>query len=60
MRQAFRNPKASSWIKHAETEPALGGASLGRVGPVTEGLLAWTLGLGLLIGVAVWLTTKAR
>lgn len=48
------------WIKHAENEPALGGASLGRVGPVTEGLLAWTLGLGLLIGVAVWLTTKAR
>ncbi len=48
------------WIKHAEKEPALGGAALGRVGPVTEGLLAWTLGLGLLIGVAVWLTTKAR
>ena len=48
------------WIKHAENEPALGGASLGRVGPVTEALLAWTLGLGLLIGVAVWLTTKAR
>ena len=48
------------WIKHAENEPALGGAALGRVGPVTEGLLAWTLGLGLLIGVAVWLTTKAR
>jgi ubiquinol-cytochrome c reductase cytochrome c subunit len=48
------------WIKHAESEPALGGAALGRVGPVTEGLLAWTLGLGLLIGVAVWLTTKAR
>jgi ubiquinol-cytochrome c reductase cytochrome c subunit len=48
------------WIKHAETEPALGGAALGRVGPVTEGLLAWTLGLGLLIGIAVWLTTKAR
>ncbi|MGA1158511.1 MAG: c-type cytochrome [Candidatus Nanopelagicaceae bacterium] len=48
------------WIKHAENEPALGGAALGRVGPVTEGLLAWTLGLGLLIGIAVWLTTKAR
>lgn len=48
------------WIKNAESEPALGGAALGRVGPVTEGLLAWTLGLGLLIGVAVWLTTKAR
>jgi ubiquinol-cytochrome c reductase cytochrome c subunit len=48
------------WIKSAEAEPNLGGASLGRVGPVTEGLLAWTLGLGLLIGVAVWLATKAK
>jgi hypothetical protein len=48
------------WIKAAENEPQLGGAALGRVGPVTEGLLVWTLGLGLLIGVAVWLATKAR
>ncbi|MEY3098587.1 MAG: hypothetical protein RIS32_378, partial [Actinomycetota bacterium] len=38
----------------------LGGAALGRVGPVTEGLVGWVLGLGLLIGVAVWLTAKAR
>ena len=48
------------WIKAAENEPNLGGASLGRVGPVTEGLLGWTLGLGILIGVAVWLAMKAR
>jgi ubiquinol-cytochrome c reductase cytochrome c subunit len=48
------------WIKAAEIEPQLGGASLGRVGPVTEGLLVWTLGLGLLVGVAVWLAMKAR
>jgi ubiquinol-cytochrome c reductase cytochrome c subunit len=48
------------WIKAAESEPQLGGAALGRVGPVTEGLLVWTLGLGLLIGVAVWLASKAR
>jgi ubiquinol-cytochrome c reductase cytochrome c subunit len=48
------------WIKHAESEPNLGGASLGRVGPVTEGLLAWTFGLGILIGVAVWLAMKAK
>ena len=47
------------WIKSAEAEPALGGASLGRVGPVTEGLLVWTLGIGMLIGVAVWLAMKA-
>ena len=48
------------WLKAAQNEPSLGGASLGRVGPVTEGLLIWTLGLGLLIGIAVWLATKAR
>ena len=48
------------WIKAAENEPNLGGASLGRVGPVTEGLLGWVLGLGMLIGVAVWLAMKAK
>ena len=48
------------WIKHAEEEPAYGGAALGRVGPVTEGLLSWVLALGIFIGIAVWLTTKAR
>jgi ubiquinol-cytochrome c reductase cytochrome c subunit len=48
------------WIKAAEKEPNLGGASLGRVGPVTEGLFGWILGLGILIGVAVWLAMKAR
>jgi ubiquinol-cytochrome c reductase cytochrome c subunit len=48
------------FIKSAQSEPSIGGASLGRVGPVTEGLLVWTLGLGLLIGIAVWLASKAR
>ena len=48
------------WIKAAEAEPNLGGATMGRIGPVTEGLLIWVFGLGLLIGIAVWLTTRAR
>jgi ubiquinol-cytochrome c reductase cytochrome c subunit len=48
------------WIKAAEAEPNLGGATMGRSGPVTVGLLAWVLWLGLLIGIAVWLTTRAR
>jgi len=48
------------WIKAAEKEPQLGGVALGRVGPVTEGLLVWTFGLGLLIGIAVWLAAKAK
>ena len=48
------------WIKAAEKEPQLGGVALGRVGPVTEGLFVWTFGLGLLIGIAVWLAAKAK
>jgi ubiquinol-cytochrome c reductase cytochrome c subunit len=32
-----------------------GGAGLGRVGPVTEGLVAWVIGLGLLVLVVRWL-----
>jgi len=48
------------WIKAVESEKGLGGASLGKVGPVTEGLVSWVLGIGLLIGIAVWLTTKSR
>ena len=36
-----------------------GGLSLGRLGPVTEGMFAWIFGLGLLVGIAVWLGKKA-
>lgn len=36
-----------------------GGLTLGRIGPVSEGLFAWTFGIGLLIGCAVWLGRKA-
>lgn len=48
------------WIKSAEQEKQQGGIALGRVGPVTEGLFGWIVGLGLLIGIAVWLASKAR
>lgn len=48
------------YIKNAEQEKPQGGISLGRVGPVTEGLFGWIVGLGLLIGIAVWLASKAR
>ena len=37
-----------------------GGHSLGRLGPVTEGLFLWVAGLGLLLGVAVWIGAKAK
>jgi ubiquinol-cytochrome c reductase cytochrome c subunit len=36
-----------------------GGASLGRLGPITEGLVAWVIGLALLVGVVRWLGGRA-
>ncbi|MBV9379381.1 MAG: c-type cytochrome [Streptosporangiaceae bacterium] len=41
-----------------ETNP--GGFSLGRTGPVTEGLVIWLGGLGFLVLIAMWITAKRR
>ncbi|WP_405067096.1 c-type cytochrome [Kribbella sp. NBC_01510] len=35
-----------------------GGFGLGRLGPVSEGLWGWLLGIGALVGVAVWIGAK--
>jgi ubiquinol-cytochrome c reductase cytochrome c subunit len=48
------------WIKSVESEGNFAGASLGKTGPVTEGLVAWVVGIGSLIAIAIWLATKAR
>ena len=40
--------------------PNPGGLSLGRMGPVTEGLFLFIVGIGALIAVAVWIGAKAR
>ncbi|GAA3625963.1 c-type cytochrome [Kineosporia mesophila] len=39
--------------------PNPGGMALGKLGPVSEGLVAWIVGLTLLIGFAVWLGAKS-
>lgn len=36
-----------------------GGFSLGNIGPVSEGLWAWIVGIGGLIGIAVWIGAKS-
>ena len=35
-----------------------GGFGLGRLGPVSEGLWGWLVGIGALVGVAVWIGAK--
>ena len=47
-----------AFLKTTENEPSPGGA-LGKLGPVTEGLFVWIVGLGL-IGCAVWLGAEGR
>ena len=37
-----------------------GGMDLGRLGPVTEGLILWVVGLGSLIIFAIWIGARVR
>ena len=48
------------YIQNINAAPSPGGAPLGNVGPVSEVLLIWTVGLGALIACSVWLGAKAK
>jgi ubiquinol-cytochrome c reductase cytochrome c subunit len=47
-----------AYLKALEKQNDPGGLSLGRLGPVSEGLWGWLLGIGALIAVAVWIGAK--
>ena len=49
-----------AYVTQTRAEPNPGGFSLGRMGTVTEGLVAWLAGLGFLVLIAMWLTAKRR
>lgn len=49
-----------SFLKYIEEQPAVGGFSLGSIGPVAEGLFIWVIGLGSIIGLTVWVTAKSN
>jgi len=46
------------YIEALKTTPNQGGNGLGRLGTVSEGLVGWIVGIGVLIAVAVWLGVK--
>jgi ubiquinol-cytochrome c reductase cytochrome c subunit len=48
-----------SYLRTINAAPSPGGLSLGMLGPVNEGLVAWAVGLAALIGCAVWLGAKS-
>jgi ubiquinol-cytochrome c reductase cytochrome c subunit len=47
-----------SYLKKNEATPAYGGFTLGSLGPVSEGLFAWLVGIGVLVGFAVWIAAN--
>ncbi len=49
-----------AYVDYLQNASDPGGLSLGRLGPVTEGLFLWTAVFGALIAVAVWIGIKAR
>jgi ubiquinol-cytochrome c reductase cytochrome c subunit len=49
-----------AYVTQTRVEPNPGGFSLGRTGPVTEGLLIFLGGMTFLILIAMWITAKRR
>ncbi|GAA1353631.1 c-type cytochrome [Arthrobacter koreensis] len=48
-----------TFLKNIEANGSPGGAELGSLGPVSEGLFIWTAGLGLIIAFTIWLTSRS-
>lgn len=48
-----------AYLDTVHSDPNQSGSSLGNMGPVSEGLFVWVVGIGGLIGCAVWLGAKA-
>lgn len=48
-----------AFLDNIQNEPDPGGLGIGRAGPVSEGLWAWLVGIGALIGAAAWIVTRS-
>ncbi|MDT0201181.1 c-type cytochrome [Nocardioides sp. AE5] len=52
-----------AYLNSIEDNPGYGGFSLGGLGPVSEGMFAWLVGIGGLVGFAYWIaahTTRSQ
>jgi ubiquinol-cytochrome c reductase cytochrome c subunit len=47
-----------TFLKQIESNGSPGGADLGALGPVAEGLFVWVAGLGVIIAFTIWLTSR--
>ena len=46
-----------AYLKSLEENPDYGGAAMGAYGPVSEGLFAWVIGIGSMVGFAIWIAS---
>ncbi|WP_127782457.1 cytochrome c [Rhodococcus sp. X156] len=60
-RQLSAEEKADiiAYVKSSTETPAPGGYGLGGIGPVSEGLAIWVIGIGALVGAAMWIGARA-
>jgi ubiquinol-cytochrome c reductase cytochrome c subunit len=49
-----------TYLKYMESNAGPGGFTLGSLGPVSEGLFVWIFGLGGILGIVVWMTSRAN
>jgi ubiquinol-cytochrome c reductase cytochrome c subunit len=47
-----------AYLHYLDDNPSVGGFDLGSLGPVSEGLFIWIFGLGGIVAITVWLTSK--
>lgn len=47
-----------AYLNYLDENPSVGGFDLGSLGPVSEGLFIWIFGLGGIVAITVWLTSK--
>ncbi len=48
-----------AYLKSMENTPKYGGAGLGAIGPVSEGLVGWVVGIGACVAFAVWIASHS-
>lgn len=47
-----------AYLNKSKDTPNYGGFDLGSVGPVSEGMFAWLVGIGSLVGAGIWITSQ--
>ena len=52
-----------AYLESLDETPEYGGFGMGGIGPVSEGMFAWVLGIGSCVGAAIWIaahTTRSK